>query len=207
MSAIVVRVNAARVQDALAGFSAATQAAKRTELMSTLGQGQLVSVYKAFAEEGSPSGSWAPLSEVSKRWGRHAEGNKLLIRSGLLRNSIRVVATANSATIGTNLRYAGVHQYGYSGPQSVKGYSYTRSVKSRDESGSFGIVNKRGRKQTVRRRTVSGVAFVTVRAFTRNIRIPARPFLVFRPEDPERIGEQVRLWELEQARAAGLEVK
>ena len=207
MSAIVVRVNAARVQGALAGFSAATQSARRTELMSTLGQGQLVSVYKTFAEEGSPSGSWPPLSEASKRWGGYKDGHKLLVRSGLLRNSIRVVATDRSATIGTNLRYAAVHQYGYSGPQSVRSYSYTRKVKQRNASGSFGITNKLGRKQTVKRRTVSGVAFVTVRAFTRNIRIPARPFLVFRPEDPARIGEQVRLWELEQARAAGLEVK
>jgi phage gpG-like protein len=137
------------------------------------------------------------------------EGHKLLIGRSRLINSIRYQTTESRVTIGTNVSYAAVHQYGYSGPQSVKSYSYTLRVKSRDVSAKVRVLDKgTGRYDIMRKRkTVSGVTFVTVKAFTRNIRIPARPFLVFRPEDPARIGEQVRLWELDQARAAGLEVK
>lgn len=47
---------------------------------------------------------------------------------------------------------------------------------------------------------------VAVRAHERHQNIPARPYLVFRPEDPERIEEQVNLWIKEQASDAGLAV-
>jgi len=95
-----------------------------------------------------------------------------------------------------------VHQYGFSGSQSVKPYSYTRRQRSRDAFGKFGITNKLGRKQTVKRKTVSGIAAVSVKGFTRHIRIPARPFLIFRPEDPARIQQEVELYVAKAAKAS-----
>jgi phage gpG-like protein len=45
---------------------------------------------------------------------------------------------------------------------------------------------------------------VSVKGFTRHIRIPARPFLIFRPEDPARIQQEVELYVAKAAKASGL---
>jgi phage gpG-like protein len=111
----------------------------------------------------------------------------------------------NSVVVGTGLRYASVQQYGFDGDQSVKPYSYTRRQRSRDTFGNQQITNKLGRSQTVRRKLSSGIATVNVKAFTRHIRIPARPFLVFRPEDPARIQAEVEEYVKASAAQAGLE--
>jgi hypothetical protein len=84
-------------------------------------------------------------------------------------------------------------------------HSYTRRQRSRDSFRTERIVNKLGRNQTVKRKVSSAIGTVSVKGFTRNINIPARPFLVFRPEDPERIQKQVALYVAEQGKAAGLE--
>ena len=152
----------------------------------------------------SPAGSWPPLSPVSLRWKKYTAGHKLLIDRGILLNSINAQVRGNAVTIGTNVRYAGVHQFGYSGPQNVKGYSYSRSVSSRDRFAKEVITNKLNRQQTVTRKTVSGVAIVTVNPFTRNINIPARPFLVFRPEDLGRIQKEAELFVAQRAKESGL---
>lgn len=207
MSSPVIRIDGAKVRNALSKFAAGLQPARRRQLMQTIGLGQLQSIYKTFAEEGSPAGTWPKLSSVSLSWNKYSAGHKLLIGRGLLRNSIRVrVVSENKVVIGTGMRYAGVHQFGFSGEQKVKGYSYSRRVKSRDQFATFAITNKKGRKQNVRRRTMSGVVSVTVRPFARKLSIPARPYLVFRPEDPERHQNEVNLWARQQASDAGLAV-
>ena len=175
--------------------------------MRIIGLGQLKSVRQTFRDGGSPSGSWAPLSDVSRRWRKYSSGHKLLIDSGLLLNSITFAAQGNSVVIGTGLSYASVHQYGFDGTQSVRPYSYVRRVRSRDSFMRDQITNRRGHKQTVRRKTSSGIGTVSVRAFSRHIHIPARPFLVFRPEDPARIQQGVQLYVQAQAKTSGLEAK
>jgi phage gpG-like protein len=83
-----------------------------------------------------------------------------------------------------------VHQFGFDGTQNVRPYEYTRSNRFGNRRVKEQITNKLGRKQTVTRKTVSGVSFVKVKGFTRHIHIPARPYLVFRPEDPQRMAEE-----------------
>ena len=206
MSAPVIRIDADKVRNALGRFAAAMQPARRQKLMQSLGDAQLVSIYRTFAEEGSPAGSWPPLSAATLSWRKRKPGGKLLIGRGILRNSIRVVADTVRAVIGTGIRYAEVHQFGWSGAQKVGSYSYTRRVKQRDRLAAVAIVNRNGRQQRVRKKAMSGVAFVTVRPFTRIIRIPARPYLVFRPEDPSRLQQMVDTWAAQQASDAGLAV-
>lgn len=200
---VSVKVDASKVVVAMAGFRLGL--AQRTELLKVLGAGQLASIYRTFDEGGSPAGSWPPLSPNSLRWSKYSGGHKLLMNTGQMRNSIGVTTSGNSVSIGTNLKRAAVHQLGYSGPQSVRAYSYTRRVKSRDSFGSSRATNKLGRQQTVRRKLSSGVTTVNVKAFTRIIHIPARPFLVFRPEDPERMRAATKAFLMQRARAAGLE--
>ena len=207
MAAVVVKCDAANVTISLHKFALSLGA--KEQLLRIIGAGQLKSVRRTFAEQGSPSGSWAPLSPVSLQWRKYKNGgggHRLLIDKGLLLNSITFAVQGNSVVIGTALGYAGVHQYGFDGAQNVRPYSYTRRQKSRDASGKFKIVNKAGRGQTVTRKTVSGIATVNVRSFTRHLHIPARPFLVFRAEDPARIQEETQLFVKQSAAQSGLEL-
>lgn len=200
--AISVKVDSGNVVVSLGEFASRIRDVR--PLLSTIGAGQLVSIRRTFADEGSPAGSWPPLSPVSLRWKKYTGGHKLLIDRGILINSINAQVQGNAVVIGTNVRYAGVHQSGFSGAQSVKGYSYSRSVSTRDRFAKEVITNKLNRKQTVTRKTVSGVAMVTVKPFTRTINIPARPFLVFRPEDPARIQKEVEQFVQARAKESGL---
>lgn len=208
MPAIVVKSDASNVTVSLRKFALSLGA--KEQLLRIIGLGQLKSIRQTFAEQGSPSGSWPPLSAASLQWRKYKDGgagHRLLIDKGILLNSITFAVMSDSVVIGTALSYAGVHQFGFDGSQNVRPYSYTRRQKSRDAYGKFGITNKLGRRQTVRRKTVSGIASVSVRGFTRHIRIPARPFLVFRPEDPARIQQEAEIYTRQAAAQSGLEVK
>jgi phage gpG-like protein len=204
--AIVIQSDASNVTVSLSRFKLSLGA--RDELMRIIGIGQLQSVYKTFAEEGSPAGSWPPLSPASLSWHRYSAGHKLLIgATGLVRSSVTATTQGNSEIIGTGYRIAAIQFAGFDGDQSVKSYSYTRRQRSRDAFGKERITNKLGRSQTVIRKTLSGITTVNVRAFTRHIRIPARNPLVFRPEDPARIEAEVEEYVKTSAAQAGLEAK
>ena len=203
--AVVVQSNVQGVTVSLSRFSLSLGA--KEQLLRIIGMGQLSSVRKTFREGGSPSGSWAPLSAASLSWRKYSAKHKLLIDTGLLLNSITFAAQGNSVVIGTGLNYAQVQQEGFDGTQNVRPYSYTRRQKSRDVYSREQITNKLGKKQTTRRKIASGMGTVNVRAFTRHIHIPARPFLVFRPEDPARIQGEAESFVAEAAKASGLEIK
>ncbi|MGO8759359.1 MAG: phage virion morphogenesis protein [Terracidiphilus sp.] len=202
---VVIQSNASHVTVSLKQFQLSL--GTREQLMRTIGVGQLRSVRQTFRDGGSPAGSWAPLSPASLSWRKYSAGHKLLIDTGRLLNSVTFAVQGNSVVIGTGLSYAAVQQEGFDGDQSVKPYSYTRRQRSRDTFGRQQITNKLGRSQSVRRKLSSGIATVNVRAFTRHIRIPARSFLVFRPEDPARIHSEVEEFVKASAAQAGLEAK
>jgi phage gpG-like protein len=202
----VIKIDAGSVVLSLAAFRLGV--AEKQDLLTTLAIGQRKSIYQTFSDEGSPAGSWNPLSEVSRRWRKYTAGHKLLIDSGRLRNSIGVSSQSpDSVQIGTNVAYAAVHQLGFDGNQNVRPYQYTRSNPFGDLQGKFKITNKLGHGQTVTRNTVSGVSFVKVKGFTRHIHIPARPFMVFRPEDPTRMATETKRFLNNRAKGAGLEVQ
>jgi phage gpG-like protein len=203
MATVTVQCDATHVTVSLRQFALSLQA--KYELLRIIGLGQLESVRKTFRDSGM--GSWLPLSEASRRWRKYSGGHKLLINTGLLLNSITFAPQGNSVVIGTVLNYAGIHQYGFNGAQSVKPYSYVRRQRSRDTFAKQAITNKLGRRQTVTRKTSSGIATVNVHGFTRHIHIPARPFLIFRPEDPARIQEEVQTYVNQAAKASGLEMR
>jgi phage gpG-like protein len=203
--AVVIKSDASNVTVSLKQFRLSLEA--REQLMRIIGLGQLQSVRQTFRDGGSPAGSWPPLSPASLSWRKYSTGHKLLIDTGMLLNSITFAVQGNSVVIGTALRYAGVLQEGFDGMQSVKPYSYTRRQRGRDTFGKETITNKLGRSQTVRRKLSSGIGSVNVRAFTRHIRIPPRPFLMFRPEDPARIEDEVKEYVKSSAKQAGLEAK
>lgn len=91
-------------------------------------------------------------------------GQVLHVRSGTLRRSINRVVQSDTAgvvaTVGTNVRYAAVHEYGFDGDVTVR--AHVRRVASR----SVG----KGKKLSVQ-----GVAFV--REHTRHMHVPETSFL------------------------------
>lgn len=91
-------------------------------------------------------------------------GQVLHVRTGTLRRSINqqvhVEGSKVWATVGTNVRYAAAHEYGFVGEVSVRGH--TRKVASRS---AF-----QGRRQVLQ-----GVAFVA--AHSRRVNLPERSFL------------------------------
>jgi len=91
-------------------------------------------------------------------------GGVLHVRTGTLRRSINrevnSTPTRVVATVGTNVKYAAVHEFGFNGDVTVR--SHVRKVASR----SIGA----GKKQTVQ-----GIGFV--REHTRHMVIPERSYL------------------------------
>jgi phage virion morphogenesis protein len=212
MSAEVIQIDDTAVRVSLGKFRLALQ--QKSDLMQQIGASMLVSIRRTFRGEGSPAGSWAPLAPSTIRsYGKAAIGHKLLVRKGTLLNSIGVQAQESSVTIGTNLKYAAVHQFGSRdrgpvavGPRTkamqdavvkVKQHGFARL------SSSLGTGRLGGRIRAVKgpRNQIRG----TVGAHTRHQNIPARPYMVFRPEDPDRIRSLVNGFIRRAKKSAGLE--
>jgi phage virion morphogenesis protein len=209
---VTVQSNGSQVAVRLDGLAAGLKDVN--PLLKTIAAGQLVSIRRTFDEEGSPAGSWTPLAESTKKKKGYTAGHKLLILRGRLLNSINAVIEGNTVIIGTGIVYAAVHQYGSRdrgaaiGPQArIEGYDV--QVKAYDRLGVRGkkriaITNALGRLQMVTRDVPGPLGKFGVKAHGRFQNIPARPYLVFRPEDPARIEAEVRAFVAGRAKESGL---
>lgn len=106
------------------------------------------------------------------------------VRTNRLRLSARptkaiVAADAILSSIGSNVKYAGVHEFGFSGTVQVKGF--TRRQVSNDIVGG----KRRGFTSRQKRETVTATGFARVRPFTRRVNMPARA--MFRTGIEERL--------------------
>jgi phage gpG-like protein len=212
MAVEVIKVDDSKVVIGLSRFSLSLK--QNEELMNQIGASQLLSVRRTFREQGVPAGSWVPLAASTVRSNPkiYGAGHKLLIRSGRLLNSINAQVRPGMVVIGTNLVYAAVHQFGSRdrsvgiGPKSeaeagttvnVKAHSYSRLS---SELG-VGRLSGRGRRRIQGPRSAQQIG---VRAHTRHQNIPPRPYLVFRPEDPQRIRGIVTRYIAQAKQKAGL---
>ena len=84
------------------------------------------------------------------------------LRGSIRKSNAVVRGDAVESAIGSNVAYAGVHEFGFDGTVNVK--SFSRS----NHRGDQFTVSKRGS----RKQTASGVSFV--RSFQRHMRMPAR---------------------------------
>jgi phage gpG-like protein len=144
---------------------------------------------------------------------RYGSGHKLLIMTGTLLNSIGIAQTSpDQVILSTNVKYAAVHQFGSRdrgsvgiGPRTSKQDAATVNVKEHSYArlsaalgkGKLGnrSLNIRGPRNQVK---------IHVPGHTRHQNIPARPYLVFRPEDPQRIQSLVNGYIRRARSAAGL---
>jgi phage gpG-like protein len=173
----------------------------RTNLLRIAGELMRASIARTFRDHNR--GTWPALAASTLKKKGYGPGHKLLILSGRLFNSITYAIVNGVLNIGTNLIYAAIQQYGSKdrrgaaiGPQAkladravkVAAHDFMR-VSAYRRFGHHEITDSLGRKRNVRSR-LSGPANakkVHVGAHMRHQNIPPRAFVVFRPEDPERI--------------------
>lgn len=137
------------------------------------------SIMKTFEVGGRPT-AWLP-SQRAQRQG----GQTLLDTGRLMKSAAMPEVSGNTITLGSNLPYAAVHQYGFEGDVTVK--SFTRKVRSRSVYGKAEKVNKKtGEIYIGREMKAQGIA--VVRSFVRHMKIVARPFLGIQDEDVDSAG-------------------
>jgi phage gpG-like protein len=160
-----ITVNDKALQISLKNFSARIQP---PPLLKIAGEVMRGSIERTFREQGSPAGSWAPLAASTLKRGKGGVGRKILIQRGMLKNSMTYQVSGNVLTIGSNLVYSRIQQEG--------GFAGRREPSSRRKLGQH-IDQHFGVHGPMRWR----------RPF-----IPARPYLVFRPEDPQRMTDAMQ---------------
>ena len=144
----------------------------KKELLPDIGSRMVRSVILNFKNEGRPQ-KW----KKSKR--AKNEGGKTLSLSGTLRNSIHYQINNLSVTIGTNVVYARIHQFGGYINKTVQVKSHKRTIKQ-----AFGRVLKH-------------IKEITIKAHSRkqNLKIPKRPFLLMQKSDINYIRKKIyQIW-------------
>lgn len=142
---------------------------------------------------------WQPLKHP-----RPQGGNKVLLSSGVLMNSIKVKATGSQIIQSTNIPYAGIHLFGgvikpkraklLAIPLTKEASRY-RPRKFPRSNNLFAIYGGSGEGVLLERR---GGKEIAQYALVKEVRIPARPFLGFGPRlmrtlEAIAVGEQIKV--------------
>jgi len=198
---ITARVDDREVRIGLGEFRAGV--ADKSAMLNIAKTLMMASVARTFREEGSPAGSWPALALSTLKKKAYRGLHKLLVLRGRLFGSINGAIDGDALTIGTNVVYARVQQ---EGSADRRGGSVGAQAKLADRAvhvsafeahriRAFRVYGKElrtaknGRQMNVRVRAQGpdNATRYNVRAHDRHQNIPARPFLVIRPEDPQRI--------------------
>ena len=152
---IDIKIDMSSAADGLQRLAQGLQ--QRSPLMREIAALMGEAVEDNFAAQGRPA--WAGLKSASRR------GGKLLQDTGRLAGSVTQQSDNNTAAVGTNVKYAAIHQFG--------GQTSPHVIRPRNKRAlAFG-----GR--VVKSLNHPGSA------------IPARPFLQLAPADEERIAQTV----------------
>lgn len=153
-----------------------TKIKKPINILKQIGQYMLGSIDKNFETQGRPN-KWAHLasSTIKNRRNKNKSTIKILQDTGMLRKSITYDATDDQVAIGTNLKYARIHQYGGDIKQPFR-HQITNFRKYKSGKVRFSSEKK--------------ATFSQKNAVLKHfIKIPARPFLMFQDEDKDAIRE------------------
>lgn len=138
------------------------------QALKQIGEVMVASVHKNFEAEGRPQ-KWAPLSAMALNMRRNKNKNsvKILQDTGRLRNSITYAVNEpdQSVSIGTNVKYGEIHQYG--GKINIPARTI---IPKKAKVLRFMIGNKIIYAKKVHQKA-------------RTITIPRRPFLMFQEDD------------------------
>jgi len=152
------------------------------ELMPRLGEYLQASTQKRFKTQTAPDGTaWAPLQPRYARRKKYAK-DKILTLRGYLRRGIHYQVTAAAdVEVGSNTKYAAIHQLGGSIDQNPQ----SRKVRYRSVAGRVLFAGKKHKRGVTER-------WVTRGAY--QVEIPARPFLGISLEDEQEIRGIVLDW-------------
>lgn len=180
-AAITVKIDDSEVRKAL------TELGRRmddlTPAMQDIGETILESVQRNFEEHRGPDlVMWTRLSKKYEKWKTEKKGRNasdILILNRILMGSINSRPERRQVTVGTNIKYAAIHQFG--GEIQKKARSGTVYFKR----------NKRGEVGTrfVKRSKSNFAQDVNIKAHAVNI--PARPFLGIRNSDWPEINDAI----------------
>lgn len=105
-------------------------------------------------------------------------GRALLVKTGRLRRSIRIVGTtANSVTIGSDVPYARVHNEGVRMKFTQKVGAYVRMTRSRDKYRVDALKTTKTRTRIKINKTASGISGVKEHDRKYNYKMPERRFM------------------------------
>lgn len=130
----------------------------------------------SFERQGAPDGTpWRPLSARYAKWkSKRFPGRGILRLRGQLIRSLKRGIEGRTAWVSEGpLAHAAVHQYGFDGTVTVP--AHTRQIKR-----AFG------------RKLKGGPKAIQVRAYSRHMRIPARPTMGFPLDSQERVAQDIR---------------
>lgn len=157
------------------------------DLMPRLGEYLQDSTQKRFKSQTAPDGTaWAPLQPRYARRKKYAK-DKILTLRGYLRGGIHYQVTgAAEVEVGSNTKYAAIHQLGGSIDQNAQ----SRKVRYRSVSGRVLFAGKKHKRGVTER-------WVTRGAY--QVNIPARPFLGISTEDDKEIRSIILDWVVERS--------
>ncbi|EGL4350579.1 phage virion morphogenesis protein [Salmonella enterica] len=147
----------------------------RRDLMKSLAADMHDAVEENFAQQGRPA--WQAWSKSYARQAAKRGQEKILQRRGRLADSIHEASDNDSATVGTNVKYAAIHQYGGTITMPARSQrAYYRQYKD-------GRVGHR----FVRKSQSNFSQWHTLPAY--HITLPARPFLALDDSDIRQMGD------------------
>lgn len=172
-----VHVDDAEVQARLEAMAQANT----SDLMPRLGQYLQDATQDRFRTQRKPDGEkW---EELNPRYAQRKKynKNKVLTLNGYLRSGIRYQVTGDSSVeVGTNTKYAAIHQFGGTITQNPQ----SRTVRYRSVAGRVLFAGKNDTGATERRVTRSAY----------QVNMPARPFLGISAIDETKIKDTVQDW-------------
>lgn len=149
----------------------------------------VASADRNFEAEGRPA--WKPVRPATARRKAKAGHSQILMWSGNLAKTIVFTVAGNKVVLGSNEPYARIHQEG--GVIQRQGREGTVRLRT-DAKGRLLRQGKEGRKARLAVFASGTHKRAVERAFTHGpyqIRIPARPYLMFQPGEPEAYGALV----------------
>ena len=142
----------------------------REPLMREMAAAMADAVEENFAQQGRPAWmGWSP------NYARQRQGGKILQKSGRLASSITSFSTNDEATVGTNVKYARIHQEG--GEIKIAARSQ-KAYHRQNKDGSIG-------NRFVKKSRANFEQWNTIGAY--KIKMPARPFLHLTDDDVGRM--------------------
>lgn len=172
------------VEDQVAREMLARQAQPSTgRLAPRLGEYLQASTEARFKSQTGPDGrSWAPLKPRYARRKKYHQ-DKILTLRGYLRSGIHYQVVDDTVEIGSNLKYAAIHQVGGEIEQPAR----AATVRYRSVAGRVIFAGRKHKKATERA--------VTIPAHV--VRMPARPYLGISAADDKEIREIILDWVVE----------